>query len=757
MISKIKNLVLFVLCFAITGCVTYKADSSGLSSPDYNQRIRVTDPHYDGVLNPIGVTSMAAATIGAGYFAYNSNLIKINDGSNQTTSQIGNAVIGAAVGFGASYLVNRWFGWGKTKPVYSYNYQEWVKKANKNFVLLPDNDYLTVMPKSTEPSYKILDKKDMKEFSETFKNSVYADSVVHRAIPQLNRDELLQLINTFPDVSTIKEAKIQYILQSKTLENIFASKELFKDVELNIEKPASELIYSLSDAKLFFKYYSKSSYSNVIESKSAKLISSIDDCSSFKFLFPFSTFAPSIIKKLTNTLKRVDLPVLVNLYFEIPEIEQTKIQYIKTSNTAADFFEAISKYPIKSVIIEKSNYSENINECKKTIDDIEEKSEILGSNNVSRLTENVKNEYLANLLNHSNTKSEYYSFIDCIRNNSWLQPQSNKYLYEANKYIAKITENENNQARIVEFNIAKNNGVGAILSFANKYPGTNEAQQAKSLLDNYVKQNVIRSMEPFYWAAQGDKSFWGAWAENNRSWWQGSKQYNIFVAGRLKNTLNETLKLKITTKLNLIKTTRVLVFSSSNTQTLTQEFFMELYPKKEQPFISLFDNISGGFQVGGIIGFGSSVKIDESNPFEIEFEYYDNNIPQNTIDLQNNLIKNVIKNRGNVDVKVFGGRSINEITAGSLWSDSNSSTLLITYKTKSNYSSLNIYNSDGEQIKTDSWSSSGTNNGTYILPQGTYTIKASDCENKYEVNLNVRKMTLIIEKNCSSNEVKEND
>ncbi|MEI6751602.1 MAG: hypothetical protein WCK78_00400 [Paludibacter sp.] len=749
MINKIKNIVLFVLCFAITGCVTYKADSSGISSPDYNQRVRVTDPHYDGVLNPIGITGMAATTIGTGYLAYNSNLIKINDGPNQTTSQIGNAVIGAAVGFGASYLVNKWLGWGKVKPMYSYNKQEWVKRANKNYLYLSNYDYLTVMPKSIEPTFKILKNEDMKDFSEAFNNSTYSDSVVHRAIPQLNRDELLLLIKTFPSVSTIKEAKIQYILQSKSLENIFASKELFKDVELNIEKPASELISSLSDAKLFFKYYPKSAYSNIVESKSAKLINDIDDCSNFKLLFPFSIFAPSIINKLSNSLNRQDLPVLVNLYLEIPEIEQTKIQYIKTSNTATDFFEAISKYPIKSLLIQKRNYSENINACKKTIEDFEEKSSLLGYDNVSRLIDNVKNEFLSSRLSKNTNKSDYYQFNEVIKNNSWLQPQADKYLSESFKNIAKINENENNQARINEFNIAKIGSISDLLRFCNKYPGSNEASSASGLINHFVSNHVVQAIDPFKHEAKGDRTFGTAWAEGMRDYVKGAENYNIFILGRIRNTSKEKLTVRLTVTLHLIKLTNLSIFSNSSAEDHTEYYYATLYPNDEIPYATMYKNVSGGTQIGrGLLSAGTSRGYAD-NPISVEAEFYPNEISNETIKQQRFLIKALLTN-GNVETKDWGGTSISQLFG----KGSGECQLNVNYSSEWNNPVLSIYNENDELIESKEWNSSGRNIGVFYLKKGRYKVKVSDCDGFFNVNVNAKTMSFTVKK-CKSEEYRE--
>jgi hypothetical protein len=247
--------VLVVMFF--TGCITYKADSSALTDPDYNQRVKVTDPHYDGVLNPIGVASIAGTTIAGGYFGYQSDLIKYNSGTEQVTSKIGNAVIGAAIGFGTSYLANRLFGWGRTKPI--DDPQKWVYKANKKMNFISGSiSVIYVIPKSVESEFLIKNITDANQFASVFKNSTYSDKAFKTGIDNCKRDELPPLVNLFSTSQYTLIAKEKYIETSPTYEDIQSATAKYADVKKDYENNFLGLINKSTNAIDFKGRYTKS-------------------------------------------------------------------------------------------------------------------------------------------------------------------------------------------------------------------------------------------------------------------------------------------------------------------------------------------------------------------------------------------------------------------------------------------------------------------------------------------------------------------
>ncbi len=754
--SKLKQISICGLSIVIfTGCVVYKADSTSISTPDYNQRVNISGAHYDNVITPIGVSSIAASTIGGGYYAYQSNLLKYNSGIEQKTSTVGNAIIGAAIGFGTSYAITKLIGWGNTKKVTDKS--EWIRRANDSFRLLSTNQYnsnFKAINIKVESNFQAKNLSDVKEFKSAFPKSTYSDVIVKQSIPVVSRVQLLELIDLYPNNSSLTDIKKEYIIRSTTIDELFASDDKFSNIDLNIENKASDMVASLTDAKKFVDRFknTNSTYLTVVENKSLNFISNIEDCKIFNSIFPKSNLLNSIVDKLVNKLNRADLPALINLYPTTSSIINAKTQYVISSNSIGDFFVALDKYPIEKLRIEYQNYSEDFNSAKNIYDKLNALKGELGQSNHTRLVNSLMNECLTKTLAVVTSKVGFQNYIARLRNESWLEPEADNFVKLAVAEIDKLNKQEQDSYRANAFITAKNSGTSALLQFANKYAGTEEARLAKNELDNYVQQYVVQSIEPFMTTAKGDRGFWTTWAEGMRDVVKGAESYNIFVAGRYKNTFNDAFTVKITVELNLLKTTSLSLFSSTSAVTLTQIYYLKINAGQDKQFICLFDNVSGGTQIGsGLLSAGTSYNY-ASNPFTIKTEYYAENIPDNIVQQQKALIKNFTE-KGNVDTKDWGGESV---VADILSGDNESLLVLIVkYSSNSDYSSMSIYDSDDEKIKSKTWTSNGTNSATFYLPKGKYYIRVSGCDKILPVNLKVKQMTFIIKEDCKSSYYEE--
>ena len=246
---NLLHIALILSVIYLTGCSVYKADSLSVTSSDYNQRKEVAGTHYDKVLTPIGVTSIAASTAGGAYLGYQSNLIKYNSGTEQVTSKIGNAVIGAAVGFGSSYLVNRLFGWGKR--IDNVDANEWVKKANRNYILVNKSNNITVIPKTADKDFKIKNLTDANQFSSIFNKSKYTDDVFKTGVDNCQRFELPVLINFFPNTQSLSLAKNKYITTSPSYSEIVKATQLYPDLKNDYEREFLNLITNCNNAVNF--------------------------------------------------------------------------------------------------------------------------------------------------------------------------------------------------------------------------------------------------------------------------------------------------------------------------------------------------------------------------------------------------------------------------------------------------------------------------------------------------------------------------
>lgn len=253
------QIIVVILFMFTTGCVTYKADSGSISTPDYNQRIVVSEPHYDKVLTPIGVTSIVASTIAGGYCGYKTDIIKYNSGVEQKTSKIGNTVLGAAIGFGTSYAVNKLLGWGNTKDVNIAT--DWIKKANRNYLLINStSNSMTIIPKNADYGYQIKSLADANQFKSVFNNSIYEDDVFKIGVSNLARYELPSLINLFPNTTSLLLAKDKYIVRSQNYSDIVNAVKMYPESKNNYETNFLNLIATCDDAVDFKNRYSNSSF-----------------------------------------------------------------------------------------------------------------------------------------------------------------------------------------------------------------------------------------------------------------------------------------------------------------------------------------------------------------------------------------------------------------------------------------------------------------------------------------------------------------
>lgn len=719
-----KNIICFVISLFLVGCVTLKPDSRGLSVPDYNQRVSVTDPHYDKVLTPIGVASITASTLSAGYAGYKSNLIRINNGADQTTSKIGNALIGATVGFGTSYLANRLLGWGKSKP--ANDPEQWLKKANRNYSLISYSDDLFAIPKNADGNYQIKNLSDANQFVSIFNNSIYKDDVFKTGVQNLRRGDFPPLIELFPNIASVATAKNEYIRTAPTY------KEVIDAV----------LKYPNSNVDLEEKFFS--------------LISTISDAVDFKKRYPESKLYFQIIQKLTPIVPRNELPNLIAAYSEVKDIEVTKDYYIKTSPNIDEFFTSKERYDIGKYKIYKGNYKESFDEALNIKNSLAATKNLLGEENYLRLEKSLAEETLKSALGSISTQKGLRDYIATITNDKWLSSFSRKYVDEANAKIAKIQKEEFDAKRREAFEIAKRGDMVDMTVFAHRYKGSAEGAEAKSYLDQFARKSIKETIKPFTHVANGDRGFWTTWAENMRDMVRGAEDYNIFILGKYKNYSDVPLSVHFKVTLNLIITTRISLFSSSSEENLTENYYLQLMPGDEYPLACIFPNISGGTTIGtNLLLSGGVTRNLASNPISIEMEYNLDKVPDKIFDEQYALIKN-LQEKGNVTTKDWGGNSAmaNIISGGG----EKLSVLNIVYNSDSSSPKMDVYDVNSKLVKSKTWDKKGRNITMFYLPKGKYFIEVSnDCRNRFNVTMDVKSMSLTINKDCTSEEYRENE
>jgi hypothetical protein len=261
----IKNAGLFLtIVYVFSGCVTLKPDSFGVSKPDYNQRVVIQDAHFDQVLSPAGYGSFAAATLAGGYAGYRSDLIRYNSGGDQKVFKAGNALVGAALGFSATYFVNRALGWGKTK--YVPDQDLWIRKTDNKYIRVKTVDAtpskamaeFVVIPKSAVSDYTIKDLTDARTYKGTFPRSAYVDQVFKTGVENLWRSDLPELIELFPESKNLPQAKIKYVQTSLNYSDICQGMEKYPGLDYDFEPYFLKLIRNTENGIEFKNRFSAS-------------------------------------------------------------------------------------------------------------------------------------------------------------------------------------------------------------------------------------------------------------------------------------------------------------------------------------------------------------------------------------------------------------------------------------------------------------------------------------------------------------------
>ena len=250
----------------LSGCITLKPDISIVSDPDYNQRWEFGNLHYDKKPGLAGYSAMGASTIAGGLAGYSADLIKYHKGTEIKSFKAGNALLGAAIGFSASYFINRSLGWGKVVKV--YDAQEWLRKANNNYLILAaqkDNGAvtdITVMNRSAEIKYTVKNLYDVKDFKTAFPNSSRSSEMLSQTISNkgIERDQFIDLMELYPGNPHTMQMKEQYITRSNSIASMFSAFDKFPETGVDIEKLSVPLVSQIKDGSIHMQRFGNSKY-----------------------------------------------------------------------------------------------------------------------------------------------------------------------------------------------------------------------------------------------------------------------------------------------------------------------------------------------------------------------------------------------------------------------------------------------------------------------------------------------------------------
>ena len=253
-INKITIVVLCIPFLILQGCYTSKPTGRA-TSPDYNQRVTVSDAKMKKKGNGLDIV-FNVGLVGAGAVGgYNMNLVQKQTATGKEPVHAANAAIGAFAGATVAYLVDVIA--GKNKSMEIKNPNEWIQKANKDYILLTDNyrsgNSFMIMHPSAERNYTVRNINDVRDFNKAFFDSRYENEMVESAISKLSRSDLPELITLYSNNKHIETAKEKYIISSPNYQEALNAARKYPIN--NVEKTLVDLIKNADDAVQFLQSY----------------------------------------------------------------------------------------------------------------------------------------------------------------------------------------------------------------------------------------------------------------------------------------------------------------------------------------------------------------------------------------------------------------------------------------------------------------------------------------------------------------------
>ena len=256
--KKIYLLVLLIVSlFVLQSCYTRKPLGK-VTTPDYNQRVSVTNAQIKKKSNAVNVVFKVSVTGLGGFIGYKYIPIEVEGRSMPVMG----GILGAAGGLSLSYLADAIMGRGKIKPV--KNPTLWINRSGKDYnlksykLLSGSGQNFTIMHPSVEMNYTVRNIQDVRDFKKMFPYSNYTDAVYQRAIMYLPRNDLPELLILYPDNIHSDEAKTAYIKKSLSYNEVLAAARKYP-ID-GVDRICASLVTTPDDAISFLDRYPTSMF-----------------------------------------------------------------------------------------------------------------------------------------------------------------------------------------------------------------------------------------------------------------------------------------------------------------------------------------------------------------------------------------------------------------------------------------------------------------------------------------------------------------
>lgn len=263
-----KKATILLLSILLQSCYSLKPDSRALSSKDYNDRQTITNPILVKKRNPIGVTFNIVTPLAAGaaMYQYTNPVVKYQDGSETKGFKPANAAIGVLGMLAINKIVDYTMGYNKPHNLNEKSLEKWIEKTKlKKTNNLLTNEYYTelkLIPKIKESNFEVRNINDVEEFKLLFPEATNENvtALVTKATLVLENDDLVSLVNFYPDNSASYLAKVKFVEKSRTYEELWDRVNKYPEAKVDAELLASELVDNGNNLVDFLNKYPTSTY-----------------------------------------------------------------------------------------------------------------------------------------------------------------------------------------------------------------------------------------------------------------------------------------------------------------------------------------------------------------------------------------------------------------------------------------------------------------------------------------------------------------
>jgi hypothetical protein len=324
-----------IFIFSFTGCYTLKP-SGTLSSPDYNQRVSVTNANFKKKNNILGISLNIGGATAGGILGYSSNLIKQQTETGQNPNYIANTAIGAFGGYAISYLINQLCGLNKVIPVQDPN--DWIKKVNSHYVLMDGyGTNFEIINSKVEKDYFVHNFNDVLEFKNVFPRSEYTEKMLGRTLNVLPKSDIPRLLDIYPNSSLTNKFELEYLSHCNTINDCIEAGNRFSGIKDQADLKASKMVDSWEK---FEKYNSGFSSSRNMNDVVCSIIDGANNYNSKNKAAFFEKIKSKNFKNISClSLVTTGLDLLYNVDLEKYNVEQL-------NNYISDF--PLSPYLVKA-------------------------------------------------------------------------------------------------------------------------------------------------------------------------------------------------------------------------------------------------------------------------------------------------------------------------------------------------------------------------------------------------------------------------